>query len=158
MDEPAGARKEAIVGITDEEFAGGQQGGQGVNWYVSRRVEVPASDLPGLALPAEVTGAGGATLRILHPVFVDDEHYRSFAGVLSFPGVLPGKVRVELDLNPYSSSLGEIGLRPARHAPRLLVGPDRWFDGAWSVLDALAEAISAPRDLEGAREGAGAAA
>ncbi|HVC24394.1 MAG TPA: hypothetical protein VND23_01440 [Acidimicrobiales bacterium] len=142
------------MAITEDEY--GTE--RGISWYVSRRVDVAASDLPSAQLPTTVTGAGGVTLTILEPIFVDDAQYRSFSGVLSFPGILPGKLRVEVDLNPYSSHFGEVGLRPARHAPRLLVSAERYFDGAWSVLDAIAAELSAAHDAPGQAPGAGRAA
>jgi len=131
------------VTLTENDFATEQ----GVSWYVSRRIEVAASDLPVVQLPSAVTGADGTSLAILGPIFVDDDRYRSFDAVLSFPGMLSGKLRVEIDLNPYSSSFGEVGMRPARRVPRLLVSADRYFDGAWSVLDALAAEIATVHDV-----------
>ncbi len=113
-----------------------------VNWYVSRKVDVLSSDTCVLDLPEAVVASNGVSLTVGSPVFVDDEHYRSFEAVLAYPGVLPGKVRVELDLNPYTSRLVELGLRPARRVPRLLVSAERYFDGAWSVLDALADELA----------------
>lgn len=121
---------------------------QTVNWYVSRRVDVLSDDLHEVQLPDAVVGANGVTLTIGRPIFVDDEQYRCFDAVLTYPGVLSGKVRVEVDLNPYSSWLGEIGLRPASRIPRLLVSAERYFDGAWAVLDALAAEIAAGRVAE----------
>lgn len=112
-----------------------------VNWYVSRTVDVVAEKMRAVRLPEVVAGSNGVTLTIGRPVFVDDEQYRSFEAVLSYPGVLFGKVHVELDLNPYSSCFGELGLRPTNHVPRLL-SAERYFDGAWSILDALAAELA----------------
>jgi hypothetical protein len=111
-------------------------------WYVSHKVEMRSEDLCATQLPEVVVGSDGVSLKVLKPIFVDDEKYRSFQAVLSYPGVFPGKVRVELDLNPYSSHLGEIGLRTTR-VPRLFVSAERYFDGAWNVLDALAAELAA---------------
>jgi hypothetical protein len=122
--------------------------GDMASWYVSRRVEIPAGELAQLRLPASVTAPDGVSLTIGAPVPVDDEQYRSFEGVLSYPGLVNAKVRVEIDLNPYTSRYGEIGLRPARRVPRLLVSAERYFDGAWSVLDELASTIAESRRAE----------
>jgi hypothetical protein len=123
--------------------------GDMASWYVSRRVEIPAGDLATLRLPASVTAPNGVSLTIGAPVPVDDEQYRTFDGVLTYPGMVTAKVRVEVDLNPYTSSYGEIGLRPARRAPRLLVSAERYFDGAWSVLDELASVLVEARRMAG---------
>jgi hypothetical protein len=122
-------------------------------WYVSRKVDVPSDDLRAVELPGMVVGSNGVVLELLRPMFVDDEYYRTFEGVLSYPGVLHGKIRVELDLNPYTSRFGEIGLRPAGRLPRLLVTAERFFDGAWSVLDTLAAEIAASGSEMTARGG-----
>ncbi|MDA8291351.1 MAG: hypothetical protein M0Z33_06680 [Actinomycetota bacterium] len=131
---------------------------QGVSWYVSRRVDVESSDLSEVSLPSEVSGGGGVTLVILGPRYVDDERYRSFSGVLTLPGIVGARMRVEVDLNPYSSRHAEIGLRPAGRAPRYRVAPERYFDAAWRALDALAEAVSPASRAERANDEGGAAA
>ena len=118
-------------------------------WYVSRRVDIPAGDLAEVTLPGSVKAANGVTLTIGAPVLVEDEQYRSFEGVLTYPGMVTAKVRVEIDLNPYTSSYGEIGLRPARRVPKLLVSAERYFDGAWSVLEELARAMVQSRSSAG---------
>jgi hypothetical protein len=130
------------------------RGEQVASWYVSRRVDVPSQDLRTVTLPEVVVAPNGVSLKIQRRIFVDDDQYRSFEGVLAYPGVLSGKVRVELDLNPYCSQLGEIGLRPANRLPGLLVSAERYFDGAWSVLDALASELVGGRLESGAEQAA----
>jgi hypothetical protein len=121
---------------------------QPVSWYVSRRVDVLSDAVHDLALPALVSSATGASLVIGTQIPMEDEHYRCYSAVLELPGVFGGKLAVELDLNPYSSRYAEIGLRPARRVPRLFVSAERYFDGAWSVLDALAEQLSSVKATE----------
>jgi hypothetical protein len=135
-----------------DEIAGSQD--HAVSWYVSRRADVLPKELSELELPDSVVAPNGISLQIVRPIVVDDERYRSFDGVMTYPGALPSKVRVELDFNPYSSRLVEIGLRPANRVPWFFVSPQRYFDGAWGVLDSLAEQL-ANRD---ARSDEGAAA
>ncbi len=133
-----------------------EEAGQSTNWYVARRVDLPAAELPEVELPSRVVADNGVTLSIGRPIYVDDPSYRSFEAVLSYPGRVPARLRVELDLNPYSSERGELGLRPAQRLPRILLSAQRYFDGAWSVLDALADDLVARRS--GSGQGAGQAA
>lgn len=116
-----------------------------VNWYVSRRLDLLSDELADVELPTKIAASNGVTLVLDGVLEVDDVSYRSFTGVLAYPGKIAGKVRVEVDLNPYSSRFVEIGIRPSRRLPRLLVSADRYFDGAWAVLDSLAVELAERR-------------
>ncbi len=145
-----------LSSFTDERID--ETAAQSTNWYVARRIDVPAAALPDLELPPVVVAENGVSLAIEQPIYVDDPSYRSFEAVLTYPGHIPARLRVELDLNPYSSDRGELGLRPAQRMPRILVSAQRYFDGAWSVLDTLADELVAGRSGTGTKAGAGQAA
>ncbi len=111
-----------------------------VGWYVSRVVNVPAGQAGAFGLLGGVVTPDGATLQIGDPIRRDApmEDHRSYAATLTFPGVLPAKLKVELVVTRYSGSLVEVGLRPVTRVPQRRVGAQRYFEAAWAVLDALA--------------------
>lgn len=109
-------------------------------WYVSRVVNLQRADIRTLGLLGGVVTPGGATLRIGAAHAVDNalEDHQSYAGTLTFPGLVPVKVKVELVVTRYAPRLAEVGLRPMARVPQRRVSAERYFDAAWAVLDAIA--------------------
>jgi hypothetical protein len=118
---------------------------QNAGWYVSRVVNLPDEGADFLGLLGGVVSPAGATLRIGEPIERERplEDHRSYAATLSFPGLFAGRVKVELVVARYSGSLAEVGLRPASRVPQRRIGATRYFEAAWAVLDAVAQAARA---------------
>ncbi|MCU1495096.1 MAG: hypothetical protein JWO62_2860 [Acidimicrobiaceae bacterium] len=113
-----------------------------VGWYVSRVVNLSSAEAQTLGLLGGIVTPDGAALRIGEPVLRErllDDH-QSYAGTLSFPGLLPAKLKVELVVTRFSGSLAEVGLRPVTRVPQRRIGADRYFEAAWAVLEGIAQA------------------
>lgn len=129
-------------------MAVGYEAERPVGWYVSRMVKLPGERQRSLGLLGGVVAPSGETLAIgdlVEPARPLDDH-RTYGATLAFPGLLPAKLKVELVVTRYSSTLAEVGLRPVERVPQRRVGAARYFDAAWAVLDAVVRAslVAAP--------------
>jgi hypothetical protein len=116
-----------------------------VGWYVSRVVSLRKGQARSLGLLGGVVTPSAATLRIGRPLDRPSplEDHVSYAAVLTFPGLLPTKLKVELVVAGYGGSIVEVGLRPAARVSNRRIGAQRYFDTAWAVLEALSELAEA---------------
>jgi hypothetical protein len=123
-------------------MAVGYEAERPVGWYVSRIVKLSGERQRSLGLLGGVVAPSGETLAIGDLLEGERplEDHRSYSATLTFPGLIPVKLKVELVVTSYSSNLVEIGLRPLERVPQRRIGAARYFDAAWAVLDAVVRA------------------
>ncbi len=131
--------------MEDDRTAGVEDAEQ-PGWYVSQVVGVPAERVRAVAALGAVVASDGSTLRVggLVARGLPLEDHVSYEGMLSLGGGMLRRMAVEVVVTRYSGSLAEVGIRPAAKVPSRRIGARRYFDSAWSVLDALARAASVP--------------
>jgi hypothetical protein len=121
--------------ITETEYE------QPTGWYVSRVVNLPSSQIQALGLLGGIVTPSGAFLKIGEAVEhnLPLEDHQTYSATLSFPGIIPTKLKVELLVARYSGTLAEIGLRPIARVPQR-IGAERYFEAAWAVVEGVARA------------------